>query len=382
MHHTPRIAALIVAGGTGSRLGEGVPKPYRHIAGKPLVSYALSAFHFPAISIIQPVIHPGHAELFMDAAAGQQALPPVMGGATRQASVKAGLEALSQYAPEYVLIHDAARPFLSRALLMRILDALTLHDAVVPALPVYDTLRGVGGRDVPRDGVLRIQTPQAFRFEKILALHRAATSEVTDDAALWLASGDTIHYVTGDDRNRKMTTAEDFIWAESQLPCITKVGMGFDVHRFTPSDMGHIMLGGIRIPSGVALEGHSDADVVLHALVDGMLGAIAAGDIGMHFPPSDARFKGADSSVFVRHALALLREASASISHVDITVIGEQPKIHPHRDAMRARIAALLELDIAHVSVKATTTEKLGFTGRGEGLAAQAVITVMVPHHG
>ncbi len=381
MQHAPRIAALIVAGGTGNRMGGEVPKPYRLLGSKPLISYGLQQFQHPAIAWIQPVIHAEHADLFASASAGYAYLPPVHGGHTRQASVKAGLEALAVHQPDFVLIHDAARPFLSRDMVLRIIAALESHDAVVPALPVFDTLRTLAGRDIPRDDVLRIQTPQAFQFSKILQLHRAATHEVTDDAALWVASGGEIHYVAGDESNRKMTTAEDIRWAEAQLPRITKVGMGFDVHRLIPSDSGTMILGGVHIPSAFSLEGHSDADVVLHALVDAMLGAIAAGDIGMHFPPSDVKWKGADSSAFVLHALGLLREAAATISHVDITVIGEQPKIHPHREVMRAQLAGLLALDIRHVSMKATTTEKLGFTGRGEGLAAQVLVTVTVPAH-
>jgi 2-C-methyl-D-erythritol 4-phosphate cytidylyltransferase/2-C-methyl-D-erythritol 2,4-cyclodiphosphate synthase len=379
MQHAPRIAALIVAGGTGSRMDGDLPKPYRLLGGKPLIAYSLQQLQHPAIAMIQPVIHGEHADLFAQASAGYTYLPAVYGGVTRQASVKAGMEALAVHEPDFVFIHDAARPFLSRAMVERIIAALASHEAVVPALPVYDTLRTRAGSDIPREDVLRIQTPQAFRFPQILQLHRNATHEVTDDAALWLASGGEIYYVAGEESNRKMTTSEDMDWAEAHLPRITKVGMGFDVHRLIPSESGAMILGGVHIPSAFALEGHSDADVVLHALVDAMLGAIAAGDIGMHFPPSDARWKGADSKAFVAHALGLLREAAATISHVDITVIGEQPKIHPHRETMRAQLASLLALDSRHVSVKATTTEKLGFTGRGEGLAAQVLVTVTVP---
>lgn len=379
MQHTTRIAALIVAGGTGSRLGGDVPKPYQTLAGKPLLAHTLAALQHPAIAHIQPVIHAEHGDLFARATQGFQTLAPVMGGATRQASVRAGLEALAPHAPDFVLIHDAARPFLSPALLARILEALPHHDAVVPALPMHDTLRTSKGVDVPRDTVLRIQTPQAFAFQEMLNLHRAATHEVTDDAALWLASGRAVEYVMGEETNRKITTAHDMAWAQQQFPKRSKTALGFDVHRFVPSDAGTITLGGISIPSALALEGHSDADVVLHALTDALLGAIGAGDIGQHFPPSDAQWKGANSKQFVAHALQLVQAHGGALQHVDITIIGEKPKISPHREAMRAAIATLLNLPLGDVSVKATTTEGLGFTGRNEGLAAQVMVSVEVP---
>lgn len=376
----PRIAVILLAAGSGSRLGGDIPKAYQVLGGVPLITRAARAFAAAGLAV-QPVIHPEHQALCESALNGLGCLLPVAGGATRQQSVKAGLDALAETAPDFVLIHDAARALISPALITRIMEALRTHDAVVPALPVHDTLRNQAGEDIPRDGVQRMQTPQAFRFADIHALHQQASHSATDDAALWLASGKAVHYITGEETNRKITVAEDMAWAEAQLAAArtSKSAMGYDVHTTTPQESGTITLGGVTFDSPVRLDGHSDADVVLHAITDALLGSIAAGDIGQHFPPSDAKWKGADSAQFVQHAMKLLGEKHATLTHVDVTIICEAPKIGPQRDAIRASIAAMTGLNENAVSVKATTTEGLGFTGRGEGIACQAMVSIEVP---
>lgn len=302
-----------------------------------------------------------------------------MGGAERADSVAAGLEALAQHNPEYVLIHDAARPFLSHAMIDRILGALSPDVGVVPALAVADTVRRLDGdtwSDVSRDGLMRVQTPQAFPFAALQKIY--ATGAASDDAAIWLAAGRKLAYVAGDEELRKVTTAEDIAWANARAGARrVAVGSGYDVHALIPGD-GVIRLGGIDIAHTHKLDGHSDADVVLHAVVDALLGAISAGDIGSFFPPTDARWKGANSAIFIEEARAQVAARGGEIQHLDVTIIGERPKISPHREAMRERIAAMLKLPLSHVSVKATTTEKLGFTGREEGIACQAIATVLV----
>lgn len=405
MDTTPRIAALIVAAGTGARLG-GVPKQYRTVAGKPLLRHAVERLrNHPSIGAVQVVIHPDHRAEYEAAMAGLDLLPPVLGGATRRDSVRAGLEALRPSHPNYVLIHDAARPFLSRAVLDAIIAALSLEAGVVPALPVTDTVRRVtdgAWEEVPREFLLRIQTPQAFPFETLFkmeggvapsaaltpapsgspsATHNLTTamSGFTDDAAAWLAAGHPLRYVEGDERLRKITTGADMEWAETAATERIATAMGFDVHALMPSgERGLMRLGGIDLEDEHTLHGHSDGDVLLHAITDALLGTIADGDIGQHFDPRDDRWKGADSRQFLAHARDRVRAAGGRIQHVDATVICEQPKISPHRDAMRQAIADLLELPLSHVSVKATTTERLGFTGRREGIAAQAIATVML----
>lgn len=408
MSHSPRIAALIVAAGSGSRAGGGMPKQYRILGGKPLLAHSVNALaECKNINILQIVIGAGQEDLYAAAVvpsparegraeersahastpfihgAAEKLRPAITGGAQRQDSVRAGLEALAEYAPDYVLIHDAARPFLSARVIDRLLGALSLECGVAPALPVSDTVRRhTHGRweEIPRDGLLRMQTPQAFPFAPLHALHHAAAGRMfTDDAALWLEAGRRLLYVEGEECLRKVTTAEDIAWAEARCACLPRiaVGSGFDVHRFTAGD--GVMLGGVRIPHSHALEGHSDADVVLHALVDALLGALGEGDIGSHFPPGDARWKGADSAIFVTEAVARVKRRGGAIQHADVTVIGERPKIGPHRAVIRARLAGLLGVPPDYVSIKATTTERLGFTGRGEGLAAQATITLALP---
>jgi 2-C-methyl-D-erythritol 4-phosphate cytidylyltransferase/2-C-methyl-D-erythritol 2,4-cyclodiphosphate synthase len=372
----PRIAALIVAAGRGERASGDVPKQYRPLAGRPMLRRSIEPFaHLP---LIQVVIGTYHHEHYVAAVEGLSLLPPVAGANTRQHSVQHGLTALSAHKPDLVLIHDAARPLVSRVLIDRVIAGLEDADAAIPLLPVTDTLR----RDtdgawstVPREGLMRAQTPQGFRFDQILKAHHAfADRALTDDMALAELAGLKIAAVPGEDGNMKVTTPEDFATAERLLGGEFRTGMGFDAHRFTAGD--HVWLCGVKIAHDHGLEGHSDADAGLHALTDAILGAIGAGDIGQHFPPGDPQWKGASSDRFLRHAARLAREAGASVAHCDVTLICERPKIGPHREAMRARIAEILGLEPARVSVKATTTEGMGFTGRREGIAAQAVATL------
>ena len=383
----PRIYALIVAAGNGSRAGGDLPKQYQQLGGKAVLRYSLEAFaEHPAITGVQVVIHPGHQAEYSIAAHGLALLDPVHGGAERSDSVRAGLKALIPYHADYVLIHDAARPFLAKAVIDEIIAHLTPHQGVIPALAVADTLRRFDGQawhEVDRAGMVRVQTPQAFPFTKLLAVYdQAPEATATDDAALWLAAGGALRYVVGDEDLHKVTTAADITRASAQVQRSTRtaIGMGYDVHALMPAgDKQTIRLGGIDIPNAHALHGHSDADVVLHAIVDALLGAVAEGDIGSHFSPSDERWRGADSAVFIEEARARVMAHGGIIQHLDITIIGEQPKISPQREAMRQSIATLLQLPLSHVSVKATTTEKLGFTGREEGIACHAIATVALP---
>lgn len=377
----------------------GVPKQYATLGGRPVLAHSMAAFAgHPAIAHLLVVIHPDDHALFADSArilaadndARAKALPPISGGATRQASVCAGLEALAAVAAcDGVLIHDAARPFIDAVLIDRIIAALDQHGGVIPALEVADSLKRAeaGGRiseAVDRQGLWRAQTPQAFRFEPILAAHRAAAAagrfDFTDDAALAGWHGLDVVVTPGSARNIKITSSEDLTMAErtfsSSFPDV-RTGSGFDVHRFAPGD--HVWLGGVRIAHTHTLEGHSDADVALHALTDALLGAIGDGDIGQHFPPSDMRWKGAASRVFLEDAVRRVRERGGRITNADVTLLCEAPKIGPHREAIRTAIAEMLGIDASRVGVKATTTEGLGFTGRREGIAAMATATVILP---
>ncbi|HEY0326760.1 MAG TPA: bifunctional 2-C-methyl-D-erythritol 4-phosphate cytidylyltransferase/2-C-methyl-D-erythritol 2,4-cyclodiphosphate synthase [Allosphingosinicella sp.] len=380
-HTPPRVVALIVAGGRGARAGEGVPKQYRSLGGMPVLRRTVLAFmRHPRISDVRVVIHPDDRALYEEAVEGLGLEPSVTGGDTRQASVAKGLAALGGGEAK-VLIHDAARALVPGLVIDRCLDALREGaEAVVPAIPVVDSLRRGSTaltEEVDRAGLLRVQTPQCFDLKMIRELHESlAGNEFTDDAALAMQGGIEVATVEGDETNLKLTTPEDFERAAALLGArrSTRTGFGFDVHAFEEGD--HVWIGGIQIPHGRALKGHSDADVALHALTDALLGAIAAGDIGDHFPPSDPQWRGAPSSVFLEHARTLVERSGGRTEHVDVTIICEAPKIGPHREAIRARIAELLRLDIGRVSVKATTTERLGFTGRGEGIAAQAAATV------
>lgn len=380
------VAVLVVAAGKGERVGGAVPKQYAPLMGKPVMRWTLDAWvRQPNVTAIQVAIGPEQEALYADAVAGLDLRAPIAGGATRQESVRLGLEALADVLPDIVLIHDAARPLVSDRLITAVIASLEAGaDAAVPLLPVADTLKkhdGSAWNTVSRDGLHRAQTPQGFRFAKILRAHRHfAQRNVTDDMALAELAGLHIREVAGEEENLKITTPEDFARAEAQLRAKlgeSRTGMGYDVHKFIAGD--HVWLCGIKVAHDHALEGHSDADVGLHALTDAILGAIGEGDIGVHFPPSDERWRGAPSWKFLDHAASLVRRKGGAIVHCDVTLICERPKVGPHREAMRARIADILSLDIARVSVKATTTEGLGFAGRQEGLAAQAVATVRLP---
>lgn len=335
----------------------------------------------PGLDLVQIVIGTEHHAQFVEAVHGLDILTPVAGGDTRQHSVFHGLQALSAQRPDIVLIHDAARPLVSRALIGRVIAALEDGaEAAIPLLSVADTLKSQTEghwKTVPRDGLLRAQTPQGFRFDTILAAHRKfAGRNVTDDMALAELAGLNIVPVAGEEPNLKITTQNDMTFAERLLSGSTeyRTGIGFDAHRFAPGD--HVWLCGVKIPHNRTLEGHSDADAGLHALTDALLGAIGAGDIGQHFPPGDPKWRGANSAQFLEHAMNLLRERGGALVNADVTLICEAPKIGPHRESMRARLAEILDVDVSRVSVKATTTEGMGFTGRKEGLAAQSIVTV------
>lgn len=383
------VAAIVVAGGRGVRAGGELPKQYKMIGGVPVLRRSLLAFtSHPEIDLVQPVIHPSDERLFHDAAAGLPVRNPVNGGATRQGSVFAGLEALAAEAPAIVLVHDAARPFASAGLVSRAIAA-GRAGAAVPALPVSDTVKAIdaSGRVVEtldRARLRTVQTPQAFDYAALLAAHRKARAagrdDFTDDAALAEWAGMSVSVFEGEAANAKLTMAEDFIRAEQDnLAALgdVRTGIGYDVHAFTAGD--HVMLGGVRIPHDCGVAGHSDADVALHALVDAILGALADGDIGVHFPPSDPQWRGASSDRFLAFAVERVRRRGGLIAHLDVAVVCEAPRIGPHREAIRARIAAIAGIATDRVGLKATTSEKLGFTGRREGLAAYATATIRLP---
>ena len=372
---------LIVAAGRGHRAGEGLPKQYRSVAGKTVLRHAVEGLA-ARVDRVSVVIHPDDAALYAESVAGLGLGAAVHGGATRQESVRLGLQALAGAPPAKVLIHDAARAFVPSAVFDRVIAALDSNDGATPALPVIDSLRTGASHvegEIARDGVHRVQTPQGFRFDAILAAHEAAAPGATDDVAIARAAGLSVAFVEGDERSFKLTTPADFERAEALFarPMISRVASGYDVHRFGPGD--HIWLCGLRIPHSHGLIGHSDADAGLHALTDALLGTIGAGDIGQHFPPSDPQWRGASSDQFLVHAVSLIAARGGIVDHVDLTIIAEAPKVGPHRTTMRVRIADLLGLPIDAVSVKATTTEGLGFTGRREGLACQAMASVRVP---
>jgi 2-C-methyl-D-erythritol 4-phosphate cytidylyltransferase / 2-C-methyl-D-erythritol 2,4-cyclodiphosphate synthase len=378
--------ALVVAAGRGTRFGGARPKQYMSLLGQPLLRHSVATFAaHPRIDQVRVVFYPGDRDLYDAAVAGLDLLPPVAGGAARQDSVRLGLESLEALNPARVLIHDAARPFIDAETISRVIAALDTTPGAIPALPVSDTVkRGADGKitaTVDRSNLYRAQTPQGFHYRAILAAHRAVIGEeLSDDAAVAERAGLAVQLVVGSEDNLKVTRTEDFTHAERLMTAGTgdyRTGQGFDVHAFGPGD--HIWLCGLKVPHDHGLIGHSDADVGLHALTDAILGALGAGDIGMHFPPSDAKWRGAPSHLFLRHAAELVQKAQGTIVHVDVTIIGESPRVGPHRAAMIARVAEILGLAPTRVSVKATTTEKLGFTGRGEGMAAQAVATLRLP---
>jgi 2-C-methyl-D-erythritol 4-phosphate cytidylyltransferase/2-C-methyl-D-erythritol 2,4-cyclodiphosphate synthase len=384
--------ALVVAAGRGSRFGPGTPKQYQLLGGQRVLRRAVLAFlTHPRVASVRVVIHADDERSYRDSVSGLPLMAPAFGGPTRQESVLRGLESLAEVAPSTVLIHDAARPLTTGEIISRVVDALDQWDGAVPALPITDTLKRAetepdgGGpliaATVERSRMWRAQTPQGFRYVPILLAHRrCAGLSLTDDAAVAEHESLRVTLVPGDEDNLKVTTEDDLRRAERLLAgaAETCTGSGFDVHRFCEGDQ--VMLCGVPLPHGHGLLGHSDADVGLHALSDALLGAIGAGDIGSHFPPTDLRWRGASSELFLRHAAALVRDAQGSIVNVDVTLVCERPKIGPYRDAMRTRIAELLALSPTRVSVKATTTERLGFTGRGEGIAAQAIATVRLPY--
>jgi len=374
-----RIAAILVAAGSGSRFGAETPKQFLMLAGRPVIRHG--AEHLAAhATLLQPV---GEAAPIEAALAGLLHLPVVPGGASRQDSVLAGLEALVPHAPAIVLVHDAARPLIPPGTVPALLSALRDHPGAIPAQPVADTLKraaaGVIAATVPRDGLFRAQTPQAFRFDVLLAAHRAGIAGATDDASLLEAAGASVAIVPGSEDNIKLTYPEDLVRLERAMtaPLIPRVGTGFDVHVLAAGRT--LMLCGVAVPHDKGLAGHSDADVGIHALCDAIYGALAEGDIGRHFPPNEAAWKDADSARFLTHAATRIAARGGVLANADVTLICERPKIAPHAEAMRTRLAGLLGVDSERISVKATTTEKLGFTGRGEGIAAQAAATILLP---
>jgi 2-C-methyl-D-erythritol 4-phosphate cytidylyltransferase / 2-C-methyl-D-erythritol 2,4-cyclodiphosphate synthase len=385
-----KTAALIVAAGRGTRAGAATPKQYAPLGATTVLGAGLDVFlGHPGIGLVQVVIGAG-IRPFYDGAVRMgdpKLLPPVTGGATRQRSVLNGLQALQPHAPDRVLIHDAARPFVAPDIIDRVLAALGDCQGAIAAVPLADSLKRSGPAQeitatIERANLWRAQTPQGFRFAEILAAHERAAAaghtDLTDDSAVAEWAGLAVKLVEGSETNRKLTTAADVAMAHSATSRLTDVrtGQGFDVHRFAPGD--HVWLCGLRIAHTHALEGHSDADVALHALTDALLGAIGDGDIGQHFPNTDERWKGAPSHLFLAEAARRVRALGGALSNVDVTILCEAPKIAPHREAMRARIAEILGIDVARVAVKATTTEGLGFTGRREGLAALATATVIL----
>jgi len=400
-HPMTECAALIVAAGRGERFGADRPKQYLTLAGAPILRRSVLAFlNHPQISLVQVVYQPQNDDLYRQAVADLALPEPVTGGASRQDSCRFGLEALAgrlpQDRPSKVLIHDAARPLVDADTISRVIAALNDHPGAIAGVPVVDTLKrsadGVSRGTLDRTGLWRAQTPQGFHLEAILAAHRAAAgAQLTDDAAVAERAGLTVSLVLGNPDNIKVTTTPDLdraarilagrgdeaATAEAARLDDIRTGTGFDVHRFGPGD--RVILCGVPVPHDQRLEGHSDADVGLHALTDAILGALCAGDIGSHFPPSDPQWAGADSAVFLRHAVDLVTDAGGRIAHADVTLICERPKIGPHREEMRQRLAGLLTISVDRVSVKATTTEQLGFTGRREGIAAQAAVTIRLP---
>jgi len=386
----PSVAAIVVAAGRGLRAGGNLPKQYRELAGEPVIRSSLSLFAWHGqIGAVQAVIHPDDRGSYEAAAKGLRLLPPVSGGASRQASVRAGLQALAARAPDIVLIHDAARPFCSTELVSRAIVACGETGAAVPALEVTDTIKRVdaGGHvagTIDRAQLRAVQTPQAFKFAALLDAHQRAAKEgrddFTDDASLAEWAGIKVATFAGESGNVKLTTDEDFAKAESRRIANLadlRLGNGFDVHAFGDGD--HVWLGGVKIPHDRGLTGHSDADVALHALVDAILGAIADGDIGKHFSPNDPRWRGASSDQFLKFAVERVNKRGGKVAHLDLTIVCEAPRIGPHRDAIRKRIAEIAEMSIERVAVKATTSEQLGFTGRKEGIVAMATATVRLP---
>lgn len=374
---------ILVAAGRGARMGGGLPKQWRDLNGQPVLAHTIEAFRAAGLEQYVLVVHPDDAER-----AGQFGLPVVFGGATRMQSVRAALEALADDPPDTVLVHDAARPLVSAALISEVIDALQLHAGAAPALAITDALwradTGFVAEPVDRSGMFRAQTPQGFHFETLLSAHRAFSGNAADDVEIFRAAGHQVWITSGHDDNIKLTHPVDFERAIEILDrrqtnkgqtMDIRTGNGFDVHAFTAGN--HVWLCGVRVDHTQSMLGHSDADVGLHALTDAIYGAMAEGDIGRHFPPSDPQWKGAASHVFLRHAAALAREKGFTLSNVDVTLICERPKIGPHAHAMQTALAQIIGIDVDRISVKATTSERLGFTGREEGIAAIATATLV-----
>lgn len=398
MFMTKKIGVVIVAAGSGSRFGDPIPKQYHTLGGKTVLGHSIECFaRHTSVDLVQVVYNPSHQVWYDTAIANIDApsLPaPVNGGITRQQSVLNGLRALCPQKPDIVLIHDAARPGISDEVIERVVAALETKAGAIPTLAVTDTIKqttsdGVITQTIPRESLQRAQTPQGFAFDTILMAHQKYEGqEFTDDAALLEAMGIDVICVEGTSSNDKITRRDDFDRAQDWVNCTNKdtpvmqqeeyrAGTGFDVHRFAPGD--HCILCGVKVPHTARLEGHSDADVGLHTLTDAILGAIGAGDIGQHFPPSDMQWKGAASDIFLKHAADLVRKRGGRIVNADVTLICERPKIGPHTMAMREKVAEILEIEVDRVNVKATTTERLGFTGREEGIAAQAAVSIALP---
>lgn len=386
-------AVLIVAGGRGSRFGGDLPKQYRLLGGRPVLTRTIEAFaRALPDAVLTVAIHKDDVALYeaaaaaLDPATRARLQPPALGGATRQASVRNGLESHSEQSRKIVLVHDAARPFVTVALIQAARAAALAHGAAIPGHAVTDTIKQVDAGDLivatpDRASLRAVQTPQAFDFALVLAAHRAAAGQdLTDDAAVAEAAGHRVHVFEGDPANMKITTANDLARAEARLlgdlPDV-RTGQGYDVHAFEPGDA--VWLGGIAVPHDRRLSGHSDADVLMHAITDAIFGALADGDIGSHFPPSDPQWKGAASSIFLEYACRRVRDRGGMIAHIDGTVVAERPKVGPHRDAIRAKLAEIMGLPVGRVAIKATTSERLGFTGREEGIAALAIATIRLP---
>ena len=378
--------ALILAAGRGHRLSMKTPKQYLDVGGITILRRAVNVFlENPTIDLIQVIIHPDDRDLY-EAAVGDLGLPePVHGGKTRQNSVLNGLESIGIHFPEYVYIHDAARPFLDQKTLNSLIYEVEKSGAAIPALRIKDTIKCITKETIDstldRNYFYRAQTPQAFRYKAIFMAHRRfESSNFTDDSAIAEKAGLKVRIIEGLEDNFKITTKDDLNKATKMTKknyTDVRIGYGLDVHAFDKGD--HVILGGIKIPHTMSLKGHSDADVVIHAITDAVLGAIAAGDIGDHFPPSDPKWKNVNSDIFLKHAVKLVAEKKGIINFVDVTIVCENPKIGPHRDSMRSNISKIINLDVERVSVKATTTEKLGFTGKGQGIMAHAITTIKLP---
>jgi len=377
------VVALIVAAGRGHRFGGEMPKQYLKIGRNSVIREAVSSFlDHPRVDGVRVVIHPDDEELYGDAVSGLDLMTPVYGGAERQDSVRKGLESLADNPPDHVLVHDAARPYVSGEMIDRILDSLGSAAGATLGIPVSDTLKRVADgfveATVDRAGLWRAQTPQGFRYAELLEAHaKTAHLALTDDAAVAEAAGMEVVIVDGDAENVKITSPEDLKPIDTGAAAYeTRVGQGFDVHKFGPGNS--VVLCGVEIPYEQALDGHSDADVALHSITDAVLGACGAGDIGDHFPPTDPQWRGTASAVFLSRAIELARSMGGELMNVDVTIICEAPKIGPHRNVMRVRVAEILGIEVSRVNVKATTTERLGFTGRGEGIAASSIVSLRV----